>query len=250
MFLQLILSPGTTASNSPSAASTEHEWQAANSSSFVANNPADCRIMYHCYKPGKLILGAIKNKTMRKLILEEWLSLDGYAEDKNGQLAFFPPTEKNKYSDTDQLKFMDDIDTILLGRLTYTLFEDFWPAATTDTEIIADKLNSTRKIVFSNTLTKAPWGKWPDAAIISGDAAKEVKALKKKDGKNMVLWGSISLAQALIKENLIDEYHLQICPTLTGGGRPLFPDLDNYKNLKLVNSKKYDTGVIFLQYMP
>jgi dihydrofolate reductase len=185
---------------------------------------------------------------MRKLILEEWLSLDGYAADKNGQLDFFPSTEKNKYADADQLKLMDDIDTILLGRLTYDLFVDFWPTATTDTEIIADKLNSTQKIVFSNTLTKAPWGKWPGAQIIPGDAAKEVRTLKKKEGKNMVLWGSLSLAQSLIKENSIDDYYLQICPTLTGGGRPLFPDLDNYKNLTLIDSKKHDTGVILLHY--
>lgn len=187
---------------------------------------------------------------MRKLILEEWLSLDGYAEDKNGKLDFFPATEKNKYSDMDQLKFMDDIDTILLGRFTYNLFVNFWPTATTDTEIIAEKLNSTQKIVFSNTLANAPWGKWPDAQIISGDAAKEVRTLKEKEGKNMVLWGSISLAQSLIKENLIDEYHLQICPTIIGGGRPLFQNFENYKNLRLVKSKQYDTGVIFLHYEP
>jgi dihydrofolate reductase len=187
---------------------------------------------------------------MRKLILEEWVSLDGYAADKNGALNFFPATEANKYSDLDQLKFMDSIDTILLGRITYDLFADFWPAATTDTEIIADKLNSTQKIVFSNTLKKAPWGKWPDAQIISGDAIAEVKKLKEKEGKNIVLWGSISLAQSLIKENLIDEYHLQICPTIIGDGRPLFPNVDSYKSFKLVNFKKYDTGVMFLHYEP
>lgn len=187
---------------------------------------------------------------MRKLILEEWLSLDGYAADKNGQLDFFPSTEANKYSDHDQLKFLESIDTILLGRITYKLFVDFWPTATTDTEIIADKLNSLPKIIFSNTLKKAPWGKWPEAQIISGDAAQEVKKLKAKDGKDMVLWGSISLAQSLIKENLIDEYHLQVCPTITGGGRLLFPDLEGYKKLKLVNVRKYDTGVMFLHYEP
>lgn len=185
---------------------------------------------------------------MRKLIIEEWMSLDGYAADKNGQLDFFPSTEANKYSDEDQLKFMDSIDTILLGRITYQLFADFWPTATSSTEIIADKLNETRKIVFSNTLKQAPWGKWPEAEIISGDAIKEIKLLKEKEGKNLVLWGSISLVQALMRENLIDEYHIQICPTLTGGGRSLFPDSENYKNFKLVDFRKYDTGVVYLHY--
>lgn len=187
---------------------------------------------------------------MRKLIIEEWLSLDGYAADKNGKLDFFPSTEENKYSDEDQLKFLDTIDTILLGRVTYDLFVEFWPTATTDKEVIADKLNSIHKIVFSNTLITAPWGKWPRAQVMPGDAVKEIGALKEKEGKDMVLWGSISLAQALIKADLVDEYHLQLCPTMTGGGRAFFPSADEYKKLELVSTKKYDTGVLYLQYKP
>lgn len=187
---------------------------------------------------------------MRKLIMEQWLSLDGFAEDKNGQLDFFPSSEQNRYSDQDQLKFMEGIDTIILGRVTYQLFAEFWPTATTDKEIIADELNNTKKLVFSNTLQKAPWGKWPDLEIIKGNAVEAVKKLKQQPGKNIVLWGSISLSQSLMKANLIDEYHIQLCPTLTGGGRQLFPDLDGYKNLKLTGSRKYGTGVIFLNYQP
>ena len=187
---------------------------------------------------------------MRKLILEEWISLDGYAADINGKLDFFPSTEENKYSDQDQLKFLDTIDTILLGRVTYELFVEFWPAATTAQEIIADKLNSLPKIVFSNTLKKAPWGKWPDAEIVSGNAVDEIRKLKEKEGKNMVLWGSISLAQSLIKDNLVDEYHIQVCPKIIGGGRALFPPLNSYADLKLVDIRKYDTGVMYLHYEP
>ena len=84
---------------------------------------------------------------MKKLIVQEWLSLDGFAEDSNGKLDFFPSTEANKYADENQLKFMETIDTILLGRKTYELFADFWPNATTDKEIVADKLNETPKVV-------------------------------------------------------------------------------------------------------
>src|SRR5215216_1906398 len=142
---------------------------------------------------------------MRKLILEEWMSLDGYVTDKNGQLDFFTnlTPEQNKYSDSDQLKFLKTIDTILLGRKTYELFVDFWPSATTDKEVIADKLNETKKIVFSNTITNAPWGQWAEAEIISGDAVEAIRKLKLLPGKDMVIWGSISLAQSLMKENLI-----------------------------------------------
>ena len=95
---------------------------------------------------------------MRRLILEEWLSLDGYAVDKEGTLDFFPSTEADRFSDRDQLEFLESVDTILLGRRTYELFVDFWPTATTDTEIIADRLNSLPKLVFSNTLRRVAPG--------------------------------------------------------------------------------------------
>ena len=187
---------------------------------------------------------------MRKLILEEWVSLDGYVTDKNGQLDFFTnlTPEQNTYSDHDQLKFMETIDTILLGRKTYELFVEFWPGATTDKEVIADKLNETKKIVFSDTLTTAPWGQWAEAEIISSEAAAAIKKLKSLPGKNMVMWGSISLAQSLMKENVIDEYHIQLCPVLTGGGRKLFPESLDFSQLKLLEVRQYNTGTVFLNY--
>jgi len=187
---------------------------------------------------------------MRKIILEEWMSLDGYVTDKNNQLNFFTDLtpEQNTYSDNDQLTFMKTIDTILLGRKTYELFVDFWPGATTDQEVIADKLNETKKIVFSNTLTDAPWGQWPEAKIISGNSITAIKELKLQSGKDMVLWGSISLAQSLMKENLIDEYHIQLCPVVLGGGKSLFSQEINFSKLKLVEFRQYNTGVVFLNY--
>ncbi len=187
---------------------------------------------------------------MRKLILEEWVSLDGYISDKDGNLDFFTKlsADENKYSDQDQLKFLKTVDTILLGRKTYELFVDFWPTATTKTEIIADRLNELDKVVFSNSLEKAPWGKWNNAKIIKGEAVEAIKKLKALPGRDMVLWGSISLAQDLMKENLIDEYHIQLCPVLIGTGRPLFLDSDDFKKLKLAEVRKYQTGTVFLDY--
>ena len=189
---------------------------------------------------------------MRKLILEEWMSLDGHVADKNGQLDFFTnlTPEQNKYSDSDQLKFLETIDTILLGRKTYELFVDFWPGATTDKEVIADKLNETNKIVFSNTITKAPWGQWAEAEVIAGEAVTAIRNLKLLPGKDMVMWGSISVAQSLMRANLIDEYHIQLCPILTGGGRKLFPEQINFNQLNLFEVRQYNTGTIFLNYKP
>lgn len=189
---------------------------------------------------------------MRKLILQEWISLDGFVEDKNGKLDFFTNISNvaNKYSDYDQLQFMDGIDTILLGRKTYELFVKFWPTATTEMEVIADKLNSTQKFVFSNSLKNAPWGKWSAAKISTGEATDKIRDLKMREGKNMVLWGSISLAQSLMKLDLIDEYHLQLCPIITGGGKSLFTESSNHVNMNLIELKKYETGMIFLRYEP
>ncbi|TDH26806.1 reductase [Segetibacter sp. 3557_3] len=190
---------------------------------------------------------------MRKLIVQEWLSLDGFVADKNGNLDFFTTTEyseKNKYSDYDLREFMIGIDTILLGRITYELFVDFWPTADVKTEVIADVLNTTQKVVCSNSITKAPWGKWPDAQILNGDVVTSVQELKSREGKNIVMWGSIMLAQTLIKAGLVDAYHLRICPTVTGGGRPFFPGMSAYVNLNLVECKKYPSGTILLQYEP
>jgi len=187
---------------------------------------------------------------MRKVILEEWVTLDGYAADKYGNLDFFPSSDTDKFSDRDQLEFLDTVDTILLGRKTYELFVDFWPTATTDKEIIADRLNELPKIVFSNTLTEAPWGKWQPARVIRGDAVEAIRQLKAQSGKHMVLWGSVSLAHALVATDMVDEYHLQLCPTILGGGRTMFPDLASFTNLQRVSVRTYDTGVVFLHYEP
>lgn len=187
---------------------------------------------------------------MKRVILEQWLSLDGFAEDRHGKLDFFPATEANKFSDQDQLQFLDSIDTILLGRKTYELFVDYWPTVSTDVEIIADRLNALPKFVFSNSLTAAPWGKWEPAQIVRGDAVAEIRKRKTGDGKDMVLWGSLSLAANLISAGLIDQYHLNLCPTVVGAGRRLFPDQDEYRQLDLVSKRSYDTGVVFLHYEP
>jgi dihydrofolate reductase len=187
---------------------------------------------------------------MRRLILQEWISLDGYAVDGEGSLDFFPTSETDRYSDRNQLAFLDGVDTILLGRKTYELFVDYWPTATTDEEIIADRLNELPKLVFSNSLSEAPWGTWPPAQIVLGDAVAEIGRLKSQEGKHMVLWGSLSLAQDLMAADLIDEYHLQLCPTLVGGGRPLFPPRQGYADLERVDLRTYDTGVVFLHYEP
>lgn len=105
-----------------------------------------------------------------------------------------------------------------------------------------------RCLFISSTITKAPWAQWPEAEVITGEATTTIKKLKLLPGKNMVVWGSISLAQSLMKENLIDEYHIQLCPVLTGGGRNLFSQLINFGQLNLLETRQYNTGTVFLNY--
>lgn len=184
---------------------------------------------------------------MRKLIFQEFISLDGYAADKNHSTSFFESPVYSEESDNDLLSEMQRFDTILLGATTYKLFVDFWPNATKEEQIVADKLNSIPKIVFSNTLSNAPWGKWPEASIMKGDAANNVRELKKRDGGDMVLWGSISVAQKLMEENLIDEYQIRIVPVVLGAGKLLFKP-GRQTELELTNSKTYSSGLQLIHY--
>jgi dihydrofolate reductase len=186
---------------------------------------------------------------MRKLILQEFVTLDGFAADANGTTSFFENlTGKNGEDiDNDLLHFISTIDTILLGANTYRMFVDYWPSATTQQEIVADELNKTSKVVFSKTLQCAPWGKWPDAKIISTDAVGEVKKLKQQPGKDMVLWGSLQLAQSFLSANLIDEVQLRVCPVVLGEGKPLFTK-ETSAQLNLKDSKVYKAGVVLLSY--
>ena len=185
---------------------------------------------------------------MRKLILEEWISLDGYASDKDNKLDFFAPHVRTSYESAERMEFRETIGTILLGTNTYTQFAAMWPYRTVESNILAAKMNSAKKIVFSRSLSQAPWGNWQPADIESGDMITRVNELKSQSAGNMMVWGSISLAQSLLKANLVDEYHIHICPVLTGGGRKLFTEDLQPSSFTLINVKHYGPGIVHLHY--
>lgn len=192
---------------------------------------------------------------MRKVILQEFISLDSLAAGPNDSVDYVPAsTQGDKSFGEEQFKLMNSVDTILLGRVTYQMFAGHWPKITKGKEKpFADKLNSIPKIVFSKTLERAPWGDsgdWEDAKIVKTTAVKEVAKLKRQPGKNMVIWGSISLAQSLIKADLIDEYRLVMCPVVLGSGRPLFLNEVDSFGLKLLEAKAFVRGAVQLKYKP
>ncbi len=184
---------------------------------------------------------------MRKLIVQEWLSVDGYAADENGSTDFFGPSLDHTDMDQDTLKTMDSIDTILLGANTYKLFLDFWPTDAAKDEIMADRLNATPKIVFSNSLQKVQWGKWDAPKLQRGEAVDAVKKLKQQEGKDLIVWGSLTLNRSLIEANLVDVIKIGTIPIILGKGLRLFGESVQVK-LSITEFKQYNSGITVATY--
>jgi dihydrofolate reductase len=102
--------------------------------------------------------------------------------------------------------------------------------------------------VFSKTLERAPWGKWNAARIVRSIASEEVAKLRQSSGKDMVIWGSLSLARSLMSAGQVDQYQLIICPVVLGNGRPLFPEKNGYSGLRLLSARSFDRGTVLLAY--
>jgi dihydrofolate reductase len=187
---------------------------------------------------------------MRNVILQEFVSVDGMAAGPNDNVEFIQAGMSGDLSfGRRQTSFLDSIDTILLGRKTYELFVDYWPKVTSgDEEPFADKLNAIPKIVFSSSLQRAPWGDWPDATIVRTNPAREVERLKQLPGKDLVIWGSLTLAQSLMLEGIIDEYQLVVCPVVLVEGRRLFDDVAEKGEMHLLSTRSFDRGAVLLTY--
>lgn len=186
----------------------------------------------------------------RKLIVEEWLSLDGHTADATGGLDFFAKEVRGSYATARRTELLHSIDTILFGRRTWELFSPLWPERPVENDLLAEKMNQLNKIVFSSTLTSAPWGKWKEAQVQAGDPREKVRHLKTQPGGHLIVWGSVHLAQSLMKAQLVDEYHLHICPVLTGGGKRLFTEGSTTASLELLRSDLAWNGTISLIYTP
>ncbi len=190
---------------------------------------------------------------MRKLIVQEWLSVDSFAADKNGSTDFFAPGSERKQSDykeadEDGLKAMENVDTIILGANTYRIFSQFWPTDKAEGEIMAGFINRTPKLVFSNSLENVSWGEYGNAQQQKGDAIEKIKKLKSQPGKDLVMWGSLSLFRSLLEAKLVDELHIGTIPVILGEGIRLFEQSDEVK-LKSITSKHYqDTGINWAGY--
>lgn len=139
-------------------------------------------------------------------------------------------------------------DTILLGRVTYQDWNQFWPTATD--EPYATHINTTPKYVVSTTLDKVEWGTWANVNLLTGDLAEAIARLKQQPGKNIGVSGSPSLVRSLLQANLLDELTLMIHPVVAGSGKRLFEGDLALKRLNLVASSTTGSGVSILTYQP
>jgi dihydrofolate reductase len=189
---------------------------------------------------------------MRKLIVTEFVSLDGVMEAPGGEPGYKHAGWTFEYPmEPDQMKFkLDetlDAEALLLGRVTYEGFAAAWPGRT-DEAGFADKMNAMPKYVVSSTL-KDP--EWENTTVLEGDVSESVARLKEQDGGDILVAGSRTLVHSLIEHGLIDDLRLMVFPVILGSGRRLFPDdLAEKSPLKLVDSKVYDNGVALQTYHP
>ena len=140
-------------------------------------------------------------------------------------------------------------DTLLFGRVTYEVMASYWPTPTAieNDPIVARKMNSISKIVFSRTLDRADWN---NTRLVKEDLAGEIQALKQMPGKDLFIFGSSRLAASLAQMGLIDEYRIMVNPIVLGSGKPLLGGIKEKLPLKLINSMTFHNGNILLYYKP
>jgi dihydrofolate reductase len=188
---------------------------------------------------------------MRKVVVTEFLTLDGVMEAPGGE---FHPDGKGAWTfqffneEAGKFKF-DELfaaDALLLGRVTYQHFAAAWPSMT-DEGGFADRMNSLPKFVASTTLQEPL--EW-NATLIKGDVAEEVSKLKQQPGQDILICGSADLVHTLMQHDLIDEFRLMLFPVVLGSGKHLFRDGIGSTALRLAETKTFSSGVVVLSYAP
>jgi dihydrofolate reductase len=178
--------------------------------------------------------------SMRKVVVSEFVSLDGVMEDPQWTFQFgSKEQEKFKF---DELKASD---ALLLGRVTYDDFAAAWPNMVEQTGEYGEMMNGYPKYVVSTTLGEVQWN---NSSLIKSNIAEEISKLKQQPGKDILVFGSCGLAQTLMQLDLIDEYRLMVFPVVLGSGKRLFGGGIDKKALRLVETKTFDSGVIVLTY--
>lgn len=187
---------------------------------------------------------------MRKIIVTSWISLDGFVAGPHDDMSWVMVDDAMGSYEYDLVRAAD---TLLLGRRTYQSFAGSWPnvpdnpAASDGEKVYARQLNAMRKIVFSRTLETAAWH---DSTLLREIIPGDVAALKQERGKNIVIYGSVSIVRALMAHGLIDDYQLLVHPVVLGAGKRLFAEGIDTAKLKLAATRTFSSGVVLLSYQP
>lgn len=183
---------------------------------------------------------------MAKLSAFNNISLDGYFSGKNGEFAWakshLDPEFNAFVADNSQIGGM-----IVLGRITYELMSSYWPTpqAMKSDPVVADGMNKAPKIVFSRTLSSAPWN---NTRLVETDPVAEIRRLKKESSVDLVILGSGSIVAQLAQAGLIDEFQVVLNPVVLGEGRTMFDGLKHSVGLKLTKNRIFPSGNAFLCY--
>ena len=192
---------------------------------------------------------------MRRVVLPMRMTLDGYATGPHGEMDWIPVEDPTVAAEQwDEIwRRLRSIDTLLLGRVTYQVWERYWPAVRGDPSSGPNEVKFARwveqvpKVVFSRTLRRASWN---GSRIVRDDAVTEVARMKQRTGKDLALPGGAGLAQFFARSGLIDDYLITVDPVLIGIGRPLFGQLGVRRGLELVGSRSFRSGAVLLHYRP
>lgn len=184
---------------------------------------------------------------MGKIVVTEFVSLDGVVEDPGGAEDFKYggwTFEIERGDEGNKFKLDETMgsDALLLGRITYQGFADAWPSREGE---FADKFNTMPKYVVSSTLGDPSWA---NTTVLTGDIPEQVAKLKQQVEGDIVVHGSVQLVQTLLEHDLVDELRLMVFPVVLGAGRRLFGETTDKKPLQLQSSQTVGEGVVILVY--
>lgn len=186
---------------------------------------------------------------MSKLIVSEFVSLNGVMEAPGGEPTHPHSGWVGDFHDPEQLKYkLDEVleaKSLLLGRVTYEGFSAAWPERGGE---FADKMNSMPKYVVSSTLSEPL--EWNNSTLLGGEVAGEVAKLKQAEDGPILVGGSRTLVHSLIENDLVDEYRVMVFPVLIADGLRAFPDPAEKRSWNLADTLRFDSGVVVNTYHP
>jgi dihydrofolate reductase len=184
---------------------------------------------------------------MRKLKLQIQVSIDGFIAGSKGEMDWMTWDWSNDLKNYVQ-QLTDSVDTIILGRKLAEGFIPHWAVIAADHDNLENEtgkfFNDTPKIVFTKTLKKSDWKN----SILADDLIEKTTELKKQSGKDIIAYGGADFVSNLIKEGLIDEFHLFINPAAIGRGMAIFNKVNEKQNFKLMHSESFECGITVLVY--